>query len=229
MIFCRQNQDAGHWEDCKSHVSQDDLKHSWSLVFGEQAAWCLLVQETVLTPSFFQLERSLLSCTGQWVHSVCHSNSWPHTGQELGHQAKEINSLKNLGLCSKKTNGLTSTTSHGKNVKWSKASLPVSPLSWTKSSSDLRFVMQLHPSSKRKRFVMNTHCIYWSEAWGIFCLKRDNYGIKTFKKHQIISCFETYVDCPGDSANVLVFFFCLPSFCYLQDTIFQLLELIHFH
>lgn len=153
----------------------------------EQAGWWHFFLVLVLTPPFFQLERSLLSCTGEWVRSVCCSNSWPHTAQELKHRAREMNSLKSLGLCSKKTDGLTSTTSHGKNLKWSKASLPISALTWTKSCSDLCFVMQLQLSSKVESFVMNTRCVHWSEAWGIFCLKRDNYGIKMFKKHQIIS------------------------------------------
>lgn len=71
---------------------------------------------------------------------------------------------------------------------WNEAKpLPISPLSRTQNSWEFCFVRELKPKSKKERFAMSAHCIHCSEAWGIFCLKRDNDGIKTFKKHQIIS------------------------------------------
>lgn len=120
-------------------------------VIKSKAGWWLLLEEPILTPPFFQLERSLLSCTGESVYSVCGSNSWPHTAQEWRQQAREMSSLRSLGLCSKETDGLTSTTSHGKSMKWSKTSLPISPLSQTQNCSDPYSATQLQPSNKIKR------------------------------------------------------------------------------
>lgn len=147
MSFCRQNQDAERWEgECKSQcprMTRNVSEEALCLGDRERAGWWLLLRELVLTPPFFQLERSLLSCTGEWARSMCCSNSWPHTAQELRHQVREMNSLKSLGLCSEKTDGLTSTTRQGKNLKWSKASLPISLLSRTQNCLDRRFVTQL--------------------------------------------------------------------------------------
>lgn len=73
MIWYREKQVTRQWEgDCKSHRPQDDLKHFWSPAFRGQgeAGWWLALEELVLTPPLFQLERSLLSCRGEWVHSV---------------------------------------------------------------------------------------------------------------------------------------------------------------
>lgn len=170
MSFCRQNQDAERWEgECKSQcprMTRNVSEEALCLGDRERAGWWLLLRELVLTPPFFQLERSLLSCTEEWARSMCCSNSWPHTAQELRHQVREMNSLKSLGLCSEKTDGLTSTTRHGK-----KSEMKQSLFANFSTISDPKLLGSLFcyttaafSGSKMERFVMNTHCVCWSEA-----------------------------------------------------------------